>query len=452
MGRSLSPVPSEEPLVEPSGARGRPPGLSRRRSLALPPGFAHAFETFTDNSTGVTFQAGYEGLSQYQPPKVLRYDPSKLFYSTAAWWGLMAGPTRAATATTSLVTRVFSFAILAALFGILGTTATAGSNSEEALTSLNTMLATGLFFLVGPYIGGSVTRWWAVRKDGIGGLWGAVDDLCMWAAAYFDQKTSADRTARSLVLRYGLLSHALLYKQARGEEDQLDDLLAAGLLLPHEQEALQPLASKPLVVWAWLSHFWAQALAGELQVTPIPHAAQLAPMVLGKCAQGRGALGLSLSYVDSQQPFPYVHLLALLTDLALIVNAAAVGLSVGRDLQDADTHRAEVMLLLLCAFLRIGAFVLVFNGLLAVAVVLDNPLGDDSADLPALAYHSYMKKECDSFSAAVDAIDKHHGWWEGLCKDNGEGRSGGGGGGDVPEGRAAAPPRRLPASGHRVVT
>ena len=78
------------------------------------------------------------------------------------------------------------------------------------------------------------------------------------------------------MLRYGLLSHALLYKQARGEDEQLDDLVAAGVLTPTEQAALQPLPSKPLVVWAWLSHFWARALAGELATTPIAHAPQLA--------------------------------------------------------------------------------------------------------------------------------------------------------------------------------
>ena len=170
-----------------------------------------------------------------------------------------------------------------------------------------------------------------------------------------------------------------------------------------------------------MSHLWAQALDGQLGVTPIPHAAQLAPMIMGKCMAGRGAVGSALAFIDSQQPFPYVHLLALLTDLALTVNAATVGLSTGRDLRDDSTLRGEVLLLLLCAFMRVAAFVLVFNGLLAVAVVLDNPLGDDSADLPALAYHAYMKKECEAFSAGVDAVEVGGGgeggmWWEGLSK------------------------------------
>ena len=35
--------------------------------------------------------------------------------------------------------------------------------------------------------------------------------------------------------------------------------MSAGLLLQHEAEALQPLASKSMVVWAWLSHFWSAA-------------------------------------------------------------------------------------------------------------------------------------------------------------------------------------------------
>ena len=55
----------------------------------------------------------------------------------------------------------------------------------------------------------------SARKDCVGGLWGAVDDLCVWSAAWHSRKTAADRAARALVARLGLCSHALLYKQAR---------------------------------------------------------------------------------------------------------------------------------------------------------------------------------------------------------------------------------------------
>lgn len=190
------------------------------------------------------------------------------------------------------------------------------------------------------------------------------------------------------------------------------------------------------------------------------------------------AIGTTLTFIDSQQPFPYVHLLALLTDLALCVNAATVGLQTGRQLYDPSTLRTELPLLAICAVVRVSSFVLIYSGLLATSVHLENPLGDDPADLPALAYqvepsrahttacsapchhhrlHAvvfavataaavamspplgvatqccgsspptdwrlesrswqvWMRKECESFAAAVDAVDldANPKWWEGL--------------------------------------
>ena len=40
------------------------------------------------------------------------------------------------------------------------------------------------------------------------------------------------------------------------------------------------------------------------------------------------------------------------------------------------------------------------------------------ADLPALAYQVWMKRECESFMSAVDAVDMGgvDGWWEGIAK------------------------------------
>ena len=102
--------------------------------------------------------------------------------------------------------------------------------------------------------------------------------------------------------------------------------------------------------------------------------------------------------------------------MALCVNSATVGLQTGRQLHDHSTHRAEMPLLALCACVRVASFVLIYKGLLAISVTLENPLGDDPADLPALAYQVWMKKECESFAAGVDAISisPAGGWWEGL--------------------------------------
>ena len=86
-----------------------------------------------------------------------------------------------------------------------------------------------------------------MRIEFLGGVWGAVADLNLYASIWFNSGSKADSTARELVQRYGLLAHMLLYKDARGQTS-LEDAIGKGLLLPHEAKLLQPLPSRyPLI-------------------------------------------------------------------------------------------------------------------------------------------------------------------------------------------------------------
>ena len=49
----------------------------------------------------------------------------------------------------------------------------------------------------------------------------------------------------------------------------------------------------------------------------------VAPLVMDKCMKARGSIGTALAFIDTQQPFPYVHLLSLITDLSLLVRYPA---------------------------------------------------------------------------------------------------------------------------------
>ena len=149
------------------------------------------------------------------------------------------------------------------------------------------------------------------------------------------------------------------------------------------------------------------------------------PLIMKRCMDGRGTIGTALAYIGTQQPFPYVHLLAVLTDLALAVNAMCVarhtsppspvprplalaapphpcrtfwsyryvGLHTGRQLfvsrhceaaqggaacetpWQSESH-LNVLLLVGFAGVRVAAFTLIYNGLLGIGVSLDNPIGD----------------------------------------------------------------------------
>ena len=54
--------------------------------------------------------------------------------------------------------------------------------------------------------------------------------------------------------------------------------------------------------------------------------------------------------------------------------------------------RASLQVLLLVGFaaVRVAAFTLIYHGLLGIGVSLDNPIGDDPADLPGLAFQVYI--------------------------------------------------------------
>ena len=58
------------------------------------------------------------------------------------------------------------------------------------------------------------------------------------------------------------------------------------------------------MVFAWLAAFFQRALTEEgaeaLGTTPVPHAHMQAPLVLKRCAEGRGAAGGALALVYTQ--------------------------------------------------------------------------------------------------------------------------------------------------------
>ena len=75
----------------------------------------------------------------------------------------------------------------------------------------------------------------------------------------------------------------------------------------------------------------------------------------------------------------------------------------------------NILLLVFIALGRVVALTVFADGLLGIGISLDNPLGDDPADLPGLAYQLFMRDECKAFGVGVDAVTLHEGaWWRGV--------------------------------------
>jgi len=270
---------------------------------------------------------------------------------------------------------------------------TLSESTATLLVNLLHSIRTVTVFLLGFFLSACLNRWWAMRNDGIGSLWGSMNDLSLLVASYFPRDDPEDGLVRERLLRWSVLSHELMYKQAMGDEN-LDDLVQCGLLEQDEQQVLQPLPSKGQVVWAWASSYIAHLAAGPVDQggSRLPFPVTTMPAMQRLCCQARGAIGATLSYVDTQVPFRYMHALGLVVAMHNIMQAITSTVVIARALckQNYITASVEV----LCVVF----FPTVFAGLLNVGAGMLNPLRSCSdTDFPRGAFSYFMLSENRGF-------------------------------------------------------
>eukprot|EP00440_Ansanella_granifera_P009966 gb/GFBE01010806.1/.p1 GENE.gb/GFBE01010806.1/~~gb/GFBE01010806.1/.p1 ORF type:complete len:186 (+),score=27.95 gb/GFBE01010806.1/:1-558(+) len=181
----------------------------------------------------------------------------------------------------------------------------------------------------------------------------------------------------------------------------MEDLCEAGLLEPHEVEELRGRPQKAQLVWSWMTHLW-QRLCEQSRV---PQAVGMVSAVLEKCATGRNAIGESYVYTDTQLPFAYTHLLALIANATLLLAAISAG---------ATFASATLLVTNIAALLRLLFFLVIFDGLLEIASQLENPLdGDDAMDYPELAYQQRLSE----WTAALSDTSTQ-GWWPDIFESD----------------------------------
>jgi len=259
---------------------------------------------------------------------------------------------------------------------------------QNMLSGLEALLA----FFAGLYVQQVLDRWWCIRSEGIGGVCNAVTDLSLTIAGLTHGMTKQERNLRSIIVRYGLLAHALIYARAqdktteRGspqEETAWIDLQERGLVTRDEMKILRPLKRQSEAVWGWIISYLHKSIV-EDKILPedrLEHFTEI-------CREGRAASSLVSLHLECQLPLPYVHLIALVINLYQVVLALAMGIICAVSFDQEDDQR------LILSVIVFVLYCVIYQGILETADKMVNPLGEDDIDFPQLFIHLNMQDEC----------------------------------------------------------
>eukprot|EP00746_Dinoflagellata_sp_MGD_P102243 gnl/MRDRNA2_/MRDRNA2_41772_c0_seq2.p1 gnl/MRDRNA2_/MRDRNA2_41772_c0~~gnl/MRDRNA2_/MRDRNA2_41772_c0_seq2.p1 ORF type:complete len:525 (+),score=89.48 gnl/MRDRNA2_/MRDRNA2_41772_c0_seq2:53-1627(+) len=213
---------------------------------------------------------------------------------------------------------------------LLSTIRYAAKLDDKSIRTLSSYLNSFMPFFFAMYLNVTFGRWWTMRTAGLGTMWQAVDDMCVILASHCPGEKF--ETQRHTLLRYGLLSQALIYQVAR-KQINLQELVENGILMPGEMHALQESpGSMPQTVWVWILDFWRKLHnEGHVEWWVVQHAQKL-------ISEGRRAIKTIFTYVTCQIPFGWVHLMTFMVNITIIVLVIKAAIITAKDI--ADMHSA----------------------------------------------------------------------------------------------------------------
>jgi len=247
-----------------------------------------------------------------------------------------------------------------------------------------------LAFFAGLYLDQILNRWWIMRSEGIGGVVNAVTDLSLALAGLLHENTDEQENVKNIILRYGLLTHHLIYIEAQEkftnneqkDREVWEDIERQRLITYQEAKVLKKIRRKPEAVWGWILSYLQAAMEAEiLPDDRLEHFTEI-------CRAGRQASGSVMLHIRCQLPLPYVHLICIVVNLYQTILAFTSGMIICTA-EETDLHQ-EIIL----QIARFLLYCVIYQGILETAEKMTNPLGEDDIDFPQLFIQWSLQKEC----------------------------------------------------------
>lgn len=262
----------------------------------------------------------------------------------------------------------------------------------EGLENLAVYMNGFVPFVLGLYVEIALVRWWALRVQALGTVFDSVSNVAMLVSCVLPGPEHKE--VRLTVVKWGMASIYLLVKAAR-DQSKLEDLAKKELLSQQELDAIKDasLYGRAMIMWGWIMRI-CQEHFGSCRGPP-PHAPKLAA-VFNLCLASRNGIQTIHTYLETQLPFAYVHLITLLVNVnnLIICIKCAVVFSKGLVNNDPQTMGYQLLMFLLVPVL--------YQGLLSISYVIHDPFGEDMLDFPIAAFAEYVAKSCDAMLLAQE--------------------------------------------------
>lgn len=277
-------------------------------------------------------------------------------------------------------------------------------------------------FTLGLFMGLTIQRWWILRASYVQGLVKSIRNIVFSISAVLHHPTYD--SVRQNIMRRCFLGYRLLFLCAYGRvgEAQLRELCDQGLLdiselrelisiiedtgAPDQQqyagfEAREFDTCLAEVPWLWNARqCFALFKAGSI---PPP----MMSLLHGLCKDAQNSIENVRMQMNSQLPFSYCHLVAILVQGSSLLSAIRCGMQIAL---------ADSVLRMVCLAMFSFCLSAVYLGLFTMTAVLADPFGDDVIDFPVAHMEAQLWKGCQLLEimkvppedVQVESVKHHH--------------------------------------------
>mmetsp|Transcript_92467 Transcript_92467/g.247337 ORF Transcript_92467/g.247337 Transcript_92467/m.247337 type:complete len:574 (+) Transcript_92467:33-1754(+) len=249
-------------------------------------------------------------------------------------------------------------------------------------------------FFIALFCTTSLQRWWAMRTDAFQSISNATSNIMIILIACLPEEEFS--VAMEKVFRLAAASVLTMTRAVRSEDRYLkwEDLVKRHFLSRVEGELLSktPCLHVSGVLWCWIQRLCVEMMRRHAESSEgfsgVPERE-----LQHQCTRAREGFELLHTYLDTQLPFAYAHLIVFAVNIVNLVVASSCGIQFAFAVKRQDYQAALAQ--------AVFGVVLhsIYQGLLVVAHFVENPFCDEEYAFPIIAFQDYVMTSCEALLA-----------------------------------------------------